>query len=119
MSPDAGSRGWRSDDVRSAGRQRDVWATGRVAPVPSLPVLPRCSHGPGTDAQELPRGTRGAVAGQGSPSVAGKQAAPSHLQRGGRIGEEAWKSSPREKSVQRQLAGERLWGNRDEACGSG
>lgn len=47
--------------MRATGRQRDVRATCRVAPVPASPVWPRRCHGPGADAQELPRRPRGAM----------------------------------------------------------
>lgn len=49
-------------DVRVAERQRDVQATFEVARLPPSPVQSGCCHGPGTDAQELPRGPRGAAA---------------------------------------------------------
>lgn len=37
-----------------------------MAGLPPSPVLSGCCHGPGTDAQELPRGPRGAAAAAGT-----------------------------------------------------
>lgn len=53
-------------DVRAAERQRDVQATFEVARLSASPLLSGCCHGPGTDAQELPRGPRGAAADAGA-----------------------------------------------------
>lgn len=64
-------------DVRAAERHRDVQATFEVARLPPSPVL-ECRHGPGTDAQELPRGPRGAAAAAG----ARKGGAPESTTRG-------------------------------------
>lgn len=50
-------------DLRAAERHCDVQETCEVARLLPSPVLSGCCHGPGTDAQELPRGPRGAAAG--------------------------------------------------------
>lgn len=49
-------------DVRAAERHCDVQETCEVAGLPPSPVLSGCCYGPGTNAQELPRGPRGAAA---------------------------------------------------------
>lgn len=53
-------------DVRAAERHCDVQETCEVDGLPPSPVLSGCSHGPGTNAQELPRGSRGAAAAAGT-----------------------------------------------------
>lgn len=73
-------------DVPAAGRHSDVRATCRVARLPPSPAWSQCCHGPGTHAQELPRGPRGAAARARPPAGAGEKGSPESSTAGRGVG---------------------------------